>query len=148
LAKEGTDNSANNTERQDNWQGGSEELYPLTASQEETFQEATLVATLAETFGLTRFKPFQKDIISSVLDGKDTVVIQPTGSRKSLCFQFPAIYQNKKTIVVSPTISLMQDQVTNLKKKEINAVYQGSAQLDKKAESDAFYHMMTAALSL
>ena len=74
----------------------------------------------------------------SVLEGKDTLVIQPTGSGKSLCFQFPAIYQHKKTVVVSPTISLMQDQVVNLKAKHINAVYLGSAQLDKKAEYDAF----------
>ena len=77
------------------------------SSQDESFQEETLIATLAETFGLTKFKVFQKEIILSVLEGKDTVVIQSTGSGKSLCFQFPAIYQHKKTVVVSPTISLM-----------------------------------------
>ena len=103
-----------------------------------SFQEATLIATFADSFWLTKFKPFQKDIILSVLDGKDTVVIQPTGSGKSLCYQFPAIYQQKKVIVVSPTISLMQDQVTNLKLKNVRAVFLGSAQLDKKAEIDAF----------
>ena len=70
------------------------EQYPC-QSQDESFQEATLIVTLAETFGLTKFKPFQKEIILSVLEGKDTVVIQPTGSGKSLCFQFPAIYQHK-----------------------------------------------------
>ena len=63
------------------------------SSQNESFQEATLIATLADKFGLTKFKPFQKEIILSVLEGKDTVIIQPTGSGKSLCFQFPAIYQ-------------------------------------------------------
>ena len=57
-----------------------------------SFQEVTLIATHADSFGLTKFKPFQKDIILSVLDGKDTVVIQPTGSGKSLCYQFPEIY--------------------------------------------------------
>ena len=111
---------------------------PSSYYESESFQEATLIATLAKTFGLTKFKPFQKDIILSVLDGKDTVVIQPTGSGKSLCYQFPAIYQGKKVIVVSPTISLMQDQVTNLKLKNVNAVFLGSAQLDKKAEVNAF----------
>ena len=80
-------------------------------SQNESFQEATLIATLAETFGMTKFKPFQKEIIKATLDGKDTVVIHPTGSGKSLCFQFPPLYQQKKAIIVSPTISLMQDQV-------------------------------------
>ena len=109
------------------------------SSQNESFQEATLIATLAESFGLTKFKPFQKEIILAVLEGKDTVVIQPTGSGKSLHFQFPAICQHKKAIAVSPTISLMQDQVTNLKGKKINAVYLGSAQLDKKVETDAFF---------
>ena len=110
------------------------------SSQDESFQETTLIATLAKTFGITKFKPFQKEILLSVLEGKDTVVIQPTGSGKSLCFQFPAIYhgQHKKTIVVSPTISLMEDQVTNVKAKNINAVYLGSAQLDKKAEYNTF----------
>ena len=52
-------------------------------SQNETFQEATLIATIAETFGLTKFKPFQKEI-KATLDGKDTVVIHTTGSGKSL----------------------------------------------------------------
>ena len=66
------------------------------SSQNESFQEATLIATLAHNFGLTNFKPFQKEIILSVPERKDTVVIQPTGSGKSLCFQFPAIYQRKK----------------------------------------------------
>ena len=65
-------------------------------SQIETFQEATLIATLAETFGLTKFKSFQKEIIKAAFAGKDTVVIHPTGSRKSLCFQFPPIYQQNK----------------------------------------------------
>ena len=111
MVKEETDNSANNTERQDDWQDESEELYPLTASQEETFQEATLVATIAETFGLTRFKPFQKDI-SSVLDGKDTVVIQPTGGF--------VISQNKMVALVwkyrEPLVVVHYDSIYKIKK--------------------------------
>ena len=66
------------------------EQHPF-SSQNESFQEATLIATLAEKLGLTKFKQFQKEIILSVLEGKDTVVIQPTGSRKSLCFHFPTV---------------------------------------------------------
>ena len=61
------------------------------SSQNELFQETILIATLTDKFGLKKFKPFQKEIILSVLERKDTVVIQPTGSGKSLCFQFPAI---------------------------------------------------------
>ena len=132
------DNCTDNMKFEDNGSNVSSVEQHLFSSQNESFQEATLIATLAEKFGLTKFKQFQKEIILSVLEGKDTVVIQPTGSGKSLCFQFPAVYQQKKAIVVSPTISLMQDQVTNLKVKNINAVYLGSAQLDKKVESDAF----------
>ena len=104
---------------------------------EESFQHATLIATLAEKFGLTSFKPFQKNVISATLDGSDTLVIYPTGSGKSLCFQFPPVYQNKKAIVVTPTISLMQDQVHTLNSKGIPCVLVGSAQLDKQVEMRA-----------
>ena len=74
---------------------------------------------------------------ATTLEGHDSLVLQPTGSGKSLCFQFPPIYENKKAIVISPTISLMQDQVTNLREKGIPAIFLGSAQLDKQAESYA-----------
>ena len=135
------DSCTDNMKLQENVNMSSVEQHPF-SSQNESFQEATLIATLAEKFGLTKFKKFQKEIILSVLEGKDTVVIQPTGSGKSLCFQFPAVYQQKKAIVVSPTISLMQDQVTNLKAKNINAAYLGSVQLDKKNDTELFNYSM------
>lgn len=81
------------------------------SSAEDSFQHVTLVATLAERFHLTSFKPFQKTVITAALDGRDNLVIHPTGSGKSLCFQFVPVYLNKKAIIVTPTISLMQDQV-------------------------------------
>lgn len=111
--------------------------FPTSQSVDDTFREATLIATLAESFSLTHFKAFQKDVITTTLEGRDSLVLQPTGSGKSLCFQFPPIYENKKAIVISPTISLMQDQVTNLREKGIPAIFLGSAQLDKQAESYA-----------
>ena len=80
-------------------------------------------------------KPFQKEIIDTVLDGKDTLVIQRTGSGKRLCFQYPAVYLNKKAIIVTPTISLMQDQVHKLNSIGISSVFLGSAQLDKQVEA-------------
>ena len=79
----------------------------------DTFEHAAKVATLAEHFNLTKFKTFQKNVIDNTLSGKDSIIVQPTGSGKSLCYQFPPVYQNNKAIVVSPTISLMHDQVNN-----------------------------------
>lgn len=113
--------------------------FPFPSSQglDDTFREATLVSTLAERFSLTHFKGFQKEVVKATPDGRDSVVLQPTGSGKSFCFQFPPIYENKKAVVISPTISLMQDQVTNLREKGIPAIFLGSAQLDKQAESNA-----------
>ena len=102
-----------------------------------SLHDAMLVATLAEKFNLTSFKEFQKKIIDATLDGRDTMVVYPTGSGKSLCFQFPPVFQDKKAVVISPTISLMQDQVYNLQQKGIKSTYLGSAQLDKEAESNA-----------
>ena len=74
----------------------------------EQIEEMRRVGTLAERFSLMKFKPFQKDVITHCLNGKDAIVIQPTGSGKSLCYQFPAIYTGK---TATPTISLMMDQV-------------------------------------
>ena len=61
----------------------------------EAFTQAMMIATLAELFNLTEFKPFQKIVIDNLMSGNDYLVIQPTGSGKSLCYQFPAIYGNK-----------------------------------------------------
>ena len=76
-------------------------------SSSQDLEDMCRVATLAETFGLTSFKPFQSIIIDSCLKGKDTIVVQPTGNGKSLCFQFPAVYTGKISLVITPTISLM-----------------------------------------
>ena len=104
---------------------------------EEVFTHAMMIATLAEHFNLTEFKPFQKEVIDNLLCRNDCLVIQPTGSGKSLCFQFTAIYENKLSLVIAPTISLMQDQVMNAKKHGTKAVYLGSAQMDKSVEEQS-----------
>ena len=72
------------------------------SSAEDSFEHATLIATLAERFSLTSFKPFQKIIIYASLEGRDTMVVHPTGSGKSLCFQFPQCTRIKKLLLALP----------------------------------------------
>ena len=68
------------------------------------------------------FRPLQKEIIESVLDGQDTFALLPTGGGKSICFQVPAMMQEGICLVVSPLIALMKDQVANLQKRDIKAI--------------------------
>ncbi|KAI1790726.1 ATP-dependent RNA helicase [Ganoderma leucocontextum] len=75
---------------------------------------------LSSTFGLKSFRPKQLDAVCAMLDGRDVFVLFPTGSGKSLTFQLPAICQNGVTVVVSPLMSLMRDQVQALKKLRAN----------------------------
>ena len=65
-------------------------------------------------FGLTSFRPGQKEVISTVLAGRDCLCVMPTGGGKSLCYQLPAVALNGLTLVVSPLIALMKDQVDQL----------------------------------
>ena len=90
---------------------------------------------LVERFGLTEFKDWQQRAIDATIAGKDVLVVQPTGSGKSLCFQFPAVWSNKTAVVITPTVSLMCDQTTNLVAKNIKATYLGTAQHDRTVQS-------------
>jgi ATP-dependent DNA helicase RecQ len=82
---------------------------------------------LSTVFGYSDFRPVQLDIVLSVLEGKDTLALLPTGGGKSICFQVPALTMDGICVVVSPLIALMKDQVDNLRKKGIlaAAIYSG-----------------------
>ena len=77
---------------------------------------------LKEHWGFDAFRPLQKEIIESVMSGKDTLAVLPTGGGKSICFQVPALARDGICIVISPLIALMKDQVDNLKKRNIPAL--------------------------
>ncbi len=83
--------------------------------------------TLVETFGHRRLRPAQRPAVRAVLDGRDLLAVLPTGSGKSLCFQLPALLLPGLTLVVSPLVSLMDDQVEKLRSLGIDAAALHSA---------------------
>nr|XP_022305498.1 Werner syndrome ATP-dependent helicase-like isoform X1 [Crassostrea virginica] len=84
---------------------------------------------LKQYFGYSKFRPMQWKIINSVLnDKRDSCVVMATGYGKSLCYQYPSVFTKRTTVVISPLISLMQDQVMGLKAANIEACFLGSAQ--------------------
>lgn len=97
-----------------------------------------IYAILKQYWQYDHFRPLQEDIIQSVLDGRDTLALLPTGGGKSICFQVPALATQGVCLVISPLIALMKDQVMQLQKREIpaKAVYSGMShyEIDKNID--------------
>lgn len=85
------------------------------------------LSILQTQFGYSAFRPFQEDIINTVVSGEDALVLMPTGGGKSLCYQIPALVRPGCAIVISPLIALMQNQVDALKESGIEAAYLNSS---------------------
>lgn len=85
--------------------------------------EKELLTILRNYWGHPEFRPVQKDVVLSIAAGNDTLAILPTGGGKSLCYQVPALAMKQGAVVISPLISLMHDQVSNLEKYGISAAY-------------------------
>ena len=111
------------------------------------YTEGVLEKTLKKYFGYDTFRDQQKEIIESVLNGKDGLVIMPTGGGKSICFQLPAMIFEGLTLVISPLIALMKDQVDGLNANGIPAAYYNSSQ-DHEDQSDIFERILKHDLKL
>ena len=116
-------------------------------------QESLAKQVLQETFGYQQFRPGQETIIETALEGRDCLVVMPTGGGKSLCYQVPALVMGGLTVVVSPLISLMKDQVDQLLANGVaaacldakpRAAAGGDGRLPQRAGSSAVYRAGTA----
>ena len=94
-----------------------------------------LLLTLRTTFGYSAFRPLQREIIQASLDGRDVFALLPTGGGKSMCFQIPALVRPGLTVVVSPLIALMKDQVDSLQASGVAATFLNSSLETSEARS-------------
>jgi ATP-dependent DNA helicase RecQ len=107
----------------------------------------TATSVLRDVFGYTGFRGDQEQVIAAAMRGQDSLVLQPTGGGKSLCYQLPALLSERMTLVVSPLIALMQDQVAALEQLGIRAAYLNST-LSTAEQQDLFQRLRKAELQL
>src|SRR6202045_1187901 len=118
------------TERTRFVRGASLCYVPLSEAPVEPIPMAELAAAQAllhSVFGFSSFRPGQAEIVGTILDGRDVLAVMPTGSGKSLCYQLPALVRDGPTIVVSPLIALMRNQVAQLRGYGVAAAALNSA---------------------
>lgn len=122
------------------WQGNNDR--PTAPDTGPASGPADLETLLKRHFGHGEFRPMQREIIDDAMAGRDVFVLMPTGGGKSLCFQLPALLTGGTTVVVSPLIALMQDQVTQLEQNGIRATL-----LNSTLDLDEAYRREQAALA-
>src|ERR1041384_5518387 len=111
--------------------------HPMSALVPKVSRELTKMRrTLRKTFGLDKLRPGQAEVIRSVLEGNHTLAIMPTGAGKSLCYQLPSLHLEGTTVVVSPLISLMKDQVDKLEDAGLEAAQLNSALTTEEREEN------------
>ena len=103
-----------------------------------------IIGIAAQTFGVVTLHQWQMNVITATLKGKDSLVVQSTGASKSMCFIIPPLFKSKTAIIISPTISLMTDQVSKQVKKGVSATLLGSAQKEDvmKQVEDSQYRVV------
>ncbi len=90
--------------------------------------------TLKRYFGYDGFRPLQEEVVDAILDGRDALMVLPTGGGKSLCYQLPTLMMDGVTVVISPLLALMHDQVTALRANGIKAVMLSSMQTYEESD--------------
>src|SRR4051794_20995676 len=103
--------------------------------------------TLRDTFGISRLRAGQEEVIANVLARRDTLAIMPTGAGKSLCYQLPALHLPGTTVVVSPLIALMKDQVDKLGEAGVHAAQLNST-LSAREEEEALQYILSGACQI
>ncbi|HQU37205.1 MAG TPA: DEAD/DEAH box helicase, partial [Anaerolineales bacterium] len=102
---------------------------------------------LKQTFGYDTFRPLQQDVIENVLSRNDTLAVMPTGGGKSLCYQIPSLMFDGLTVVVSPLISLMKDQVEQLRAFGVPSLFINST-LSPQAYQESMDHVRNGEVKL